>query len=233
MIRIKDWSRFQHYQSGKRNPDWIKLYRGLLDDVDWHNLDPQASKVLVMLWLLASENGGVLPSIKKIAFRLRMTEKQVNTMLSKLDHWLEQDASDALAERYQSDSPEEEEKKKEKRGASAPLAILKTVLDEERAKAVIEHRKKKRSPLTDRAAELLAKEFFKAPDPNAAADTMIAAGWQGFEVGWLENRKGKTKPQSYSAPLQFKPEPEIVKATVEEREANLAKLRPFLKANRV
>ena len=124
-----------------------------------------------------------------------------------------------------------------KKDNSTPKDELSKVLDTERTEAVIQHRRAIKKPLSAYAAKLLANELAKAPDPNAAADTMIAAGWQGFEVGWLENRKGKTngygKPQSYSAPLQFKPEPEIVKATAEEREANLAKLRPFLKAKRV
>jgi hypothetical protein len=126
--RIKDWNKFQHYQDGKRKPEWIKLYRNLLDDVEWFELDPKDSKVLIMLWMLASENGGTLPPIKKIAFRLRLSEKEIKSILSRLPHWLEQDASGVLADCYQSDSPEEEgeeeenkkEKERERRASALP-----------------------------------------------------------------------------------------------------------------
>ena len=68
---------------------------------------------------------------------------------------------------------------------------LRSVLDDQHADAVIAHRKLKRAPLTPRAAELLAGKFGRCPDPNAAADTMIVNGWQGFEPKWMENRDAK------------------------------------------
>ena len=114
-MRIKHWNKFQHFKD--RKPPWVKLYRDLLDDLDWHELDAQASKVLVMLWLIASEDEGHIPSTKTLAFRLRMTEKQTNDCLNKLSHWLEQDDIKMISERYQDDSLETEietEKEKEK-----------------------------------------------------------------------------------------------------------------------
>src|SRR5690606_30306573 len=54
--------------------------------------------------------------------------------------------------------------------------------------AVLEHRQRIRKPLTARAARLLAQMLAKAPDPNGAADEMVANGWQGFEVDWLDRR---------------------------------------------
>ena len=79
-----------------------------MDDIDWHELDAQASKVLVMLWLIASEDEGRIPPTKTLAFRLRMTEKQTNDCLNKLSHWLEQDDINTISERYQDDSLETE-----------------------------------------------------------------------------------------------------------------------------
>jgi hypothetical protein len=112
-MRIKHWNKFQHFKD--RKPPWVKLYRDLLDDLDWHELDAQASKVLVMLWLIASEDEGRIPPTKTLAFRLRMTEKQTNDCLNKLSHWLEQDDINTISERYQDDSLEtEREKEKEK-----------------------------------------------------------------------------------------------------------------------
>jgi hypothetical protein len=54
----------------------VKLYRDLLDDMEWHQLEPRAAKALVMLWLIASENDGQLPEAKTLAFRLRTTERR-------------------------------------------------------------------------------------------------------------------------------------------------------------
>jgi hypothetical protein len=95
-MHIKNWQQFQHYKH--RDPPWIKLYRGLLNDRQWHSLDGDAAKFLVSLWMLATETDGVVPSVPDLAFRMRMTEKQVSAMLSTLSHWLVQDASTVLAD---------------------------------------------------------------------------------------------------------------------------------------
>lgn len=71
---------------------------------------------------------------------------------------------------------------------ATPRDELQAVLDADRAKAVIDHRQRIRKPLTPRAAQLLASKFARCPDPNAAADAMIANGWQGFEPDWIERR---------------------------------------------
>lgn len=225
-LRIKDWNSFQHYQDGKRKPEWIKLYRRLLDDVEWHELDPKASKVLVMLWLLASENGGELPSIKKIAFRLRLSESETKSTISKLSHWVEQDASDTLAEGYQDASleeeREEEENKKEKKkqsGASTPtvVSVLSEVLDDERTNAVIAHRRALKAPLTPHAAKLLARDLSRVGDPNENADMMIRKNWRGFDPSWLNGRatgppqhKGSTLMDACEDRLSEIREPKLV-----------------------
>lgn len=72
---------------------------------------------------------------------------------------------------------------------------LETVLDAERSEAVIEHRQRIRKPLTAHAAKLLAGKFAQCPDPNAAADAMIANGWQGFDPQWLTNRATQNSAQ--------------------------------------
>jgi hypothetical protein len=90
--RIKNWDRFQHYQTGKnaaKRPPWIKLYTELLDDIEFHQLAGDDAKTLILLWMLASENGGVLPPIKTIAFRLRLSEDEINSILGRLPHWLD------------------------------------------------------------------------------------------------------------------------------------------------
>jgi len=105
-MKIKNWSKFQHFKD--RKPPWVKLYRDLLDDIEWHELDPKAAKVLVMLWLIASEDEGSIPPNKQLAFRLRMSEKETEVCISKLSHWLEQDDDNVISTRYQDDAPETE-----------------------------------------------------------------------------------------------------------------------------
>ena len=109
-MRIKNWKKFQHFRD--RKPPWVKLYRDLLDDLEWHELDSKASKVLVMLWLIASEDEGNIPPIKQLAFRLRMSEKDTEVCISKLSHWLEQGDSDTISPQYQDDAPETEGERK-------------------------------------------------------------------------------------------------------------------------
>ena len=105
-LRVKDWHTFQHFKD--RRPPWIKLYRNILDDLEWHKLDPVAAKSLVMLWLIASENDGNLPADDVLSFRLRIPEKQVKSIITSLSHWLIQDDITPISTRYQRDSPETE-----------------------------------------------------------------------------------------------------------------------------
>jgi hypothetical protein len=105
-IRIKNWERFQHFKD--RRPPWIKLYRDIIDDVDFHELDPLSAKHLILIWIIASETDGVLPCTKKLAFRLHTTEKQVESTVSKLSHWLIHDDISTISARYQVDTPETE-----------------------------------------------------------------------------------------------------------------------------
>jgi len=105
-MRIKNWNKFQHFKD--RRPPWVKLYRDILDDVEWFELDATSSKALVMFWLIASEYDGELPDAKTLAFRLRTTESSIKTICSKLNHWLEQDDIVTTSSGYQVVIPETE-----------------------------------------------------------------------------------------------------------------------------
>lgn len=93
-MQVKNWAKFQHFKD--RRPPWVKLYRDILDDIEWHKLDGDSAKMLINIWLIASEYSGQLPDIATLAFRLRITENQVKKSLSMLGHWL-------ISERYQDD----------------------------------------------------------------------------------------------------------------------------------
>jgi len=101
---VKDWHQFQHFKD--RRPPWIKLYRQILDDIEWHSLSGDDAKHLVMMWLIASEDYGRLPSPKQLAFRLRITEQQLAKICIKLSHWLIQDDIAMISEGYRDDTPE-------------------------------------------------------------------------------------------------------------------------------
>lgn len=104
--RIKNWSKFQHFKD--RRPPWIKLYRDILDDRQWHQLDGDAAKCLVMIWLIASEDDGQIPAISDLAFRLRKSDQEVEGIVSKLSHWMEHDDNKVISRCYQDDAPEGE-----------------------------------------------------------------------------------------------------------------------------
>ena len=93
-FKVKNWSKHQHFKD--RRPPWIKLYRDILDDIEWHELSGDDAKTLVMLWLIASENSGELPDIKALAFRLRTSTKAAESQLNRLCNWL-------ISTRYQDD----------------------------------------------------------------------------------------------------------------------------------
>ncbi len=81
-LTVKCWQKFQHYKD--RAPPWIKLYRDLLDDLDWHELRGEDAKALIMMWIIASENDGALPPLEKLAFRLRMPLADVHMITERL-----------------------------------------------------------------------------------------------------------------------------------------------------
>jgi hypothetical protein len=176
--RIKDWHKFQHFKD--RKPPWIKLYRDILDDLDWHELEPKAAKMLVSLWLISSEDDGYLPETKKLAFRLRMTEASILELLNRLSHWLEQTDIEATSPGYQGDVPETE-KETETEGARKPRFVLPDWIPAEAWKGYEDMRVRIRKPMTDRARGLVIKEMDKlreqGHDPAAVLDRSTLKGW--------------------------------------------------------
>ena len=89
-MRVRNWDKFQPTMKD-RNVIWIKIYRQILEDYEWHNLSSDSKATLLELLLLASENNGQLPEVHKIAFRLRKTEDFINEQIGLLSHWLQLD----------------------------------------------------------------------------------------------------------------------------------------------
>jgi hypothetical protein len=183
-MQIRNWKKFQHFKD--RKPPWVKLYRDILDDLDWHELDATASKVLIMCWLIASEDDGRLPPVKTLAFRLRMSEKQTNDCLNKLSHWLEQDDISVISDRYQSDSLETEtetETKKEKKATSVamPDGISQSVWEDFKTL-----RKAKKAPVTQRVIDGMQEQADLAGwTLEKAMEECCIRGWQSFKAEWV------------------------------------------------
>jgi hypothetical protein len=113
-VKIKNWSRFQHQIRYGRVP-WIKLYRDLLDDPDWHSILGDDAKILVMLWLVASEDiEGNLPTVERLAFRLRISKAKFEQALGRLDHWVISDGYPTDIQRvHEREKEREKERKKD------------------------------------------------------------------------------------------------------------------------
>lgn len=79
------------------------------------------------------------------------------------------------------------------------IDALMTVLDEDHAVAVMEHRRITiKKPLTSFGAKLLAKSLAKWGDANDAAEIMIERAWQGFDPSWVKDRRAPMPIQEAS-----------------------------------
>ncbi len=112
VIKPKNWNEFQHYKD--RNPPWIKLHKSLLDNYEFHALQLASKALAPCYWLLASEHpeGLITVDEKKLAWRFRSDELTIRATIKELilNGFFEvvQDASNALADRYQDAMPETE-----------------------------------------------------------------------------------------------------------------------------
>jgi len=189
-MRIKNWTKFQHFKD--RRPPWVKLYRDILDDLEWHELDPLAAKVLVMLWLIASENDGRVPDNKTLAFRLRLTELKTKEIIIKLSHWLEHDDINEISEQYQCDRPEreteiEKETEKETKKKIATIVACPPDVDQQIWDDWKQLRKAKKAPVTETVVNSARKEAAKANMAfNDFLSVWCARGSQGLQADWLK-----------------------------------------------
>jgi len=214
-MKIKNWSKFQHFKD--RRPPWVKLYRDILDDIDWHELDPLAAKVLVMLWLIASEDEGRVPEIKTLAFRLRLTESKTKELINKLSHWLEHDDINVISDCNQVDSTEtERETKKEKeKKVEKPEGVSIEVWD-----AFIKHRKSKNAQITPLVMEVLIKEAEKAKWLlEDALREVIVRNWQSFKADWVLPKFNNADIAKITVPMSDKPDPALEKIKADAKKA--------------
>lgn len=187
-IRIKNWGEHQHFKD--RSPPWIKVHREIINDVEWHELSGDDAKLLISLWLIASEDkelSGRLPDIKNLCFRLRIKEIQLNQALIRLSHWLIQDDISAISIGYQSDIPEkrrdrEETEKEVEKKAQAPEFILPDWIDQAHWDAW--HMHPKRKTLKPEQKQLAVNQLQQWKDAGLdyglALKNSATNNWQGL-----------------------------------------------------
>ena len=194
-MRIKNWDRFQHFKD--RKPIWIKLYRDLLDDLNWHELDGKSAKALVMIWLIASEDLGKLPETKTLAFRLRMSEKETKEVVTKLSQWLEQDDINTISDGYQDDMPEkrrEETDKEKEKETDTPSGVSQQVWD-----SFVKQRKTKKAQVTALVIDGIQKEADKAGwTLEMALNEVVVRNWQSFKAEWVKDKVSNAERLSNS-----------------------------------
>jgi hypothetical protein len=194
-MRIKNWDRFQHFKD--RKPIWIKLYRDLLDDLNWHELDGKSAKALVMIWLIASEDLGKLPETKTLAFRLRMSEKETKEVVTKLSQWLEQDDISTISDGYQDDMPEkrrEETDKEKEKETDTPTGVSQQVWD-----SFVKQRKTKKAQVTALVIDGIQKEADKAGwTLEMALNEVVVRNWQSFKAEWVKDKVSNAERLSNS-----------------------------------
>lgn len=81
LLAVKNWETFQHYK--KRNPPWIKLHRAILDDYPFCSMPDVAKAHLMLLWLYASQNNGLIP------YDVPFLERKLSTSSLDLDFLIE------------------------------------------------------------------------------------------------------------------------------------------------
>ena len=192
-ITPKNWDAFQHYKH--RSPPWIKLHRNLLDDMHFQRL-PVASKALApMLWLLASEsNDGVIHRTpEEIAFRLRMTEKDVINAIKPLIYMgFFIDDDNMLADCLQDATTETE--KRQRRVETEKEIETPSGVSVEVFKDFMKLRKAKRLPWTKTVEKSFIKEAEKIGwSMQQVIEHCCESSWAGFKADWVKNQQTQTK----------------------------------------
>lgn len=121
--RVRNWKQFQHYKRGM--PPWVKLHRALLDDREWATLSDAGARLLIEVWLIASEGkrDGEFPADPDwLAWRVRRASSVLAAGLQELVKAgflmeIRGVASTALAGGYARDRGEAEER--QRRGEQA------------------------------------------------------------------------------------------------------------------
>ncbi len=216
-MKIKNWKKFQHFKD--RRPPWIKLHREILEQRDISLISDCSFRVLIGIWLLASEDEGLvgeLPCIDDISFRLRIEKTKLISSLEELEPFLIHDDIDLISLRHQSDSLETETETKTEAKAEAKRArditppkkiterlnydLWPSLPDDDCLDAWLVAKKKANGSVSQRAINTVGKELHKVVDAGVsvedALDIAENSKWRGFKSEWVLNAKGNQNENS-------------------------------------
>jgi hypothetical protein len=176
-----------------------------MHDPNWALLSDAERGQLVAMWMLAADRNGTIPADPKIIKTLCYMQREPIIQVFVDKGFIEPDAT-VTPERRQADAnvtPQtrldqtrlDQTRLEERRldGAAAPvcespLTILKTILDDDTAKAVIDYRTKRKQSNSILAMRRLANQLSQTPNPNDGAAEMICRNWSGFRPAWMQDR---------------------------------------------
>lgn len=191
----KNWEKFQHYKH--RSPPWIKLHRDILDDFDWWSLPIASRAIAPCLWLLASceENGEFDATPEKLAFRFRMTEKDVQLAIKPLiDKGYFVCASDMLASCYQ-DAMSEKNRERVKKEKEKEKTFIPPINENLLSEWISVRKKKKAVDISELVWSGLVREATKLNwTPEQAVTYCCERGWVSLDASWVNKPNQK---QSY------------------------------------
>jgi hypothetical protein len=185
LLRIKNWTEFQHYKD--RNPPWIKLHRALLDDYEFSRLHDASKAHLLLIWLFASQLDGAIPEDAQFLKRKLGLDKEPDLNLL-INHGflipeqvastaLAQDASNPLLESYKATYTSTEKKQK-------GVATLPDWIPVEAWNGWLEVRQRNKAPNTARALNLAMRDLERLKgqghDPVAILENATVRGWRGL-----------------------------------------------------
>jgi hypothetical protein len=206
MLKIKNWSIYQHYKD--RNPPWIKLHTDIFQNYKFSKLS-DASKLLAICYmtLAARSKTGEIPcDIEWVKSQCGLGNNiTINNTKELIDIDFIEDASNLLASCKQNASLEREREregeKKEKINKKEKSKIQKPEdVSDQTWEDFITHRKAKKAPITATVIDQIQREAIKAGTTiDEAIKEMVSRNWQGFKAEWYKNPENTKKDAAAQA----------------------------------
>lgn len=130
-IKVTNWTRWQSYRGDRGQPPWIKLHRCLMRNPEWVSLTDAQRGQLVMIWLLAADRNGEIPSDPSVTRKLSGMDSDPDyTLLSRLG-FIEFDAKVTPRRRQRGAKVTSERRQDDANVTLAPMVFLETETETE------------------------------------------------------------------------------------------------------
>ena len=123
-LHVTNWKKWQTFRKDRGLPNWIKLYRDLLQNPEWAALNDAQRGQLVTIWLLAGSHDGDIPSSPLVLKKLGHMDTEPDIALFQTLGFIEvtEDGNQVVTERLPdgdhlpAQKRREENRKEENRG---------------------------------------------------------------------------------------------------------------------